>query len=183
MRVPGFGFRVPGSRAALGLMLLAGLIAVSGCGFHLRGSKQAPMPAELAELRVQVSGGASSYDPLLNAMHNALRTQGGVAIAERGDAPLLTLFGERVENRVISVDASGKAREYMMRYEVSFRLNDAEGRALLAPQTVVRQKSYTFDPLNVLAKEREEQELRREAQREAAEQIVRRLARYRPAAP
>jgi LPS-assembly lipoprotein len=167
----------------LRLLALVGLVALAGCGFHLRGSNQAPMPAELAVLRVQVSGGASSYDPLLNAMHNALRTQGGVTIAERGDAPLLTLFGERVDTRVISADASGKAREYMLRYQVSFRLADAEGRVLLAPQTVVRQKSYTFDPLNVLAKEREERELRREVQQEAAEQIVRRLARFNPAAP
>jgi outer membrane lipopolysaccharide assembly protein LptE/RlpB len=48
---------------------------------------------------------------------------------------------------------------------------------LSEPQTVKVQRDHQFDRLNVLAKEREEQELRREMQRDAAQQILRRLSR------
>jgi len=38
-------------------------------------------------------------------------------------------------------------------------------------------RDYTFDPVNVLAKEEEEQELIRTMQRDAVQQILRRLSR------
>jgi len=42
------------------------------------------------------------------------------------------------------------------------------------------QRDYRFNPLNVLAKEQEEANLKRELRRDALSQIVRRLARLKP---
>jgi hypothetical protein len=67
--------------------------------------------------------------------------------------------------------------EYLLKYELSFRLTDAAGQELAALQTIRLQRDYRFDPLNVLAKEREEQELKRDLQRDGVQQILRRLAR------
>ena len=134
----------------------------------------------LSTLRVVVENNQQQNDPLLMAMKNALRTQTDVQIEDSGDAPLLVLYGERSDSQVLSVGSTVKVEEYLLKYEVSFRLTGKEGKALAESQTVRVQRDLAFDRLNVLAKEREVQELRREMQRDAVQQILRRLSRITP---
>lgn len=168
-----------GWRISLLLLAACGLLLVS-CGFHLRGLDKAVLPAELAELRLLgPPGTAMAHDELYVAMREALATQGGARVSESAAAPALVLSAERISTQVLSVGTSGKVSEYLLRYEVDFHVTDAAGRERLAPQTIRLQRSYTFDPLNVLAKEREERDLLRALRRDAAAQIVRRLAKIR----
>ena len=84
-------------------------------------------------------------------------------------------MGEQTESRVASVStATAKASGYLLLYSVSFKL---DGPQPIAPQTIRLQRTYTFDPTQVLAREQQEQELLRDMRRDAAQQIVRRLAR------
>ena len=152
------------------------LLLVS-CGFHLRGTGKVELPPVFSTLRVMVENNQQQNDPLLVGMKNALRTQTDVQIEDSGDAPLLVFYGERSDSQLLSVSSSGRADEYLLKYEVSFRLTGKDGKALSEPQTVRVQRDHVFDRLNVLAKEREEQELRREMQRDAVRQILRRLSR------
>jgi LPS-assembly lipoprotein len=164
-------------------------LALAGCGFHLRGLDQAALPAELAALEITGPAGRGSPapEPLAAAVREALATQGGARVVEAPQArerlPALVLAAERVSTRVLSVGASGKVNEYLLRYEVDFRLLDADGREWLATQTLRFERSYSFDPLNVLAKEREENDLVQALRREAAARIVRRLSKWHPAPP
>ena len=134
----------------------------------------------LSTLRVMVENNQQPNDPLLMAMKNALRTQTDVQIEDSGDAPLLVLYGERSDSQVLSVGSTVKVEEYLLKYEVSFRLTGKEGKVLAESQTVRVQRDLAFDRLNVLAKEREVQELRGEMQRDAVQQILRRLSRITP---
>ena len=147
------------------------------CGFHLRGTGNVDIPSALSVLQVRVEGNSLENNPLLAAMKSALRSQTNIQVQESGDVPQLILYGEQSESRVLSVTSTGKVEEYLLKYEVSFRLMDKEGKPLSLPQTVKVQRDHQFDRLNVLAKEREEQELRREMQRDAVQQILRRLSR------
>lgn len=135
------------------------------------------MPAALSVLQVRVEGNLLENHPLLVAVKNALRTQSDVRIEESGDAPRLLLYGEQSDRRVLSVISVGKVDEYLLRYQASFRLVDADGRPLSAPQTVRVLREHQFDRFNVLAKEREEQELQDDMRRDAAQQILRQLSR------
>ena len=161
-------------------VLLAALGVLSSCGFHLRGTGKVEMSPVFSTLRIMVEGNQQQNDPLLVAMKNALHTQTDVQIEDTGDAPLLVLYGERSDSQVLSASSTGKADEYLLKYEVSFRLTGKEGKALAESQTVRVQRDLSFDRLNVLAKEREEQELRRAMQRDAVQQILRRLSRITP---
>lgn len=162
-------------------MLLATchLLLVS-CGFHLRGTGKYEMAPSLATLRVMVEGNQLQNDPLLVAMKNVLRAQTDAQIEDKGDAPVLMLYGERTDNQVLSVSSIGKVDEYLLKYEVSFRLIGKDNRPLAEPQTVRLQRDYTFDRFNVLAKETEEMNLRSEMRRDAVQQILRRLSRIGP---
>lgn len=156
------------------------VLATTACGFHLRGTGKVEFPPMLATLRVVLENNQQQNDPLLVAMKNALRTQTEVQLEDSGDAPLLVLYAERSDSQVLSVSSTGKADEYLLKYEVSFRLTGKDGKALAEPQTVRVQRDHAFDRLNVLAKEREEQEMRREMQRDAVQQILRRVSRIVP---
>ncbi|GAB4507513.1 MAG: hypothetical protein Tsb0026_03280 [Sulfuricaulis sp.] len=152
-------------------------LATAACGFHLRGTGKVEMPSSLSILQVKVEGNLLQNNPLLAAMKNALRSQTDIQIQESGDVPQLVLYGEQSQSQVLSVTSTGKVDEYLLKYEVSFRLVDKGGKLLSPPQTVKVQRDHQFDRLNVLAKEREEQELRSEMQRDAVQQILRRLSR------
>jgi LPS-assembly lipoprotein len=152
-------------------------LATTACGFHLRGTGKLETPAALSVLQVRVEGNLLENNPLLVAVKNALRTQTDIQVQESGDAPRLLLYDEQSDSRVLSVTSTGKVDEYLLRYEVSFRLVDVDNKLLSEPQTVKVQRDHQFDRLNVLAKEREERELRSEMQRDAAQQILRRLSR------
>ena len=87
----------------------------------------------------------------------------------------MVLLGEHTETRVASVStATAKASEYLLPYSASFRL---DGPTPMASQTIRLQRSYTFNPTQALAREQQEQELLRNMRQDAAQQIVRRLAR------
>ena len=159
-------------------MLLATcyLLLVS-CGFHLRSTGKYELAPALATLRVAVAGSRLQNDPLAVDMKNALRTQTDAQVEDAGDAPLLLLHVERSDSQLLSVDSTGRASEYLLRYEVSFQLVGRDRKPLAESQTVRVQRTYTFDRLNVLSTEREQADLQREMQRDAVQQILRRLSK------
>jgi LPS-assembly lipoprotein len=115
-------------------------------------------------------------------MRNVLREQAGVTVTEdvNTPAPILTLSGEYLDTQVLAIDVSGKVSDYLLNYRVSFTLTDAAGKVLLPTQNIKLQREYTFDKLSVLAKEKEDEFLRHEMQRDAVQQILRRLASLSP---
>ena len=159
------------------LIVLACLFALSACGFHLRGKESVQLSAELRRLRV-VTSDRTAYPPLLIEMRNALQAQTGVELAPPDAAvPTLSLFAESSLSEPV-VDISAYATGYILSYKVSFSLKDAAGREVLPKNTVRVQREYDFDRRNqnVIAKEKEADFLRAEMQRDAVQQILRRLA-------
>lgn len=151
-------------------------VAVSACGFHLRGSAQDGFPPEARSMRVVVKNNREAYGALRLAMRSALQ-RSGVTVTESGDGLLLTLTEENFENQVLSVNAAGAGREYLIRYEVAYRLTDSAGKERVAGDTVRVLREQLVEPAAILAREIEERELREAMRQEAAQQIVRRLAR------
>ena len=166
--------------AALYLVSCILYLSLTACGFHLRGQESADLPASLTTLRLS----ASPYAPLTVEMRNALKGQAGVQVVEGVDAsvPTLTLVGEAIQSQVQAIDITGKVSDYLLNYSVGFSLTGADGKVLLPLQRIKLQREYTFDKLNVLAKEREDEFLRNEMRRDAVQQILRRLASLAPRA-
>ncbi len=179
MNIPHSPFRIPHCWRRC-LFIAASVAFLSACGFQLRGAGTYKLPDSLATLRVIVQGSQSVNDPLRLAMEDMLRTQAGGTVVQIGDVPVLILSTEIIDNQVLTVDTSGKVNAYLVRYELGFNVVDAAGEPLLLPQTLRLQRDYRFNPLSVLAKEQEEENLKRELRRDALSQIVRRLARLTP---
>lgn len=164
--------------AALVSLYLASCIlylALNGCGFQLRGASSVTLPPELRVLRVSMGTG---FPPLLIEVRNALRVLGNVKLTEDATAsvPVLNLLNEQSINEVLSIDSTGRINAYLLSYRVDFSLTGADGKPLLPVQAVKLQREYTFDRLNVLATEHQSEFLQNEMRRDAAQQILRRLA-------
>lgn len=156
----------------LGLMGL-GLLLLSGCGFHLRGSVE--LPAALESLYI---AGTPSDGELAVAIEIALASNGGQRAADRETATaVLAIEDERFTRRVLSVDSSGKALEYELNYRLAYTLYSVEGKELVAYQRIEQQRDYLYDAGNVLGMSDEEQALRETMRRSGVNRMLQRLRR------
>lgn len=153
--------------------LLLGLaLTLTGCGFQLRG--QAPVPSALEPLAVQ----CSSQVPL--ALCESVRDQlalGGIRLAEPEQAEhLLRLEDFREQRRASAITLQAAAAEYDLRQSVSLNLVTADRIPLIAGAEVSSSDTYSYDETNVLAKRREEEEIRNNLYQRLAQQVIFRLA-------
>jgi LPS-assembly lipoprotein len=166
------------ARAVLMFLLVGAAfsLTLSGCGFHLRGNSAATLPPELSVMRVTMGG--SGYPPLLVEMRKALLALGTVQLTDNVTArtPVLQLLGETIQNQELAIDSSGRPIAYLLNYRANFSLTGADGKPLLPAQSVKLQREYSFDRLNVIASEKQSDFIQAEMRRDAAQQIVRRLA-------
>ena len=153
-------------RAALALPL----VALSGCGFHLRGSQQLPFET----LYLAVPENSALGAELARNIRVGTSTQ---IVADRAKAQaVLELINELREREVLALDAQGRVREYQLRLRLVLRVTDGKGREFLAGTPLSVQRDIAFNESLVLAREAEETMLYRDMQTDLVQQIVRRLA-------
>jgi len=161
-------------RAGAVALVCMALLTVS-CGFQLRGSQSVRLPPDLKVMRIVMGAG---YPPLLVEVRNSLRVLGQVRVTDdiKATVPVLNILREQSVSEVLSVDSTGRINAYLLNYRIDFSLTGADGKNLLPAQSIKLQREYTFDRLNVLATERQAEFLQNEMRRDAAQQILRRLA-------
>jgi LPS-assembly lipoprotein len=159
---------------ALAAVLLA--LALSACGFQLRGSGgQYTLPFHSLYV------GFSDTSALGTELKRNLRGGGTVVAtdAKAADA-LFDVLAETRNKSILSLNSQGRVREYLLTYTLQFRVRDAKGAELLGPTEISLKRSYTFNESQVLAKESEESLLYRDMQTDLVQQILRRLAAIKP---
>ncbi|MGD9163140.1 MAG: LPS assembly lipoprotein LptE [Chromatiales bacterium] len=151
--------------------LLLLLLTLSGCGFHLKGYQQAASPA-LNGLYVERG---EERGTLAGTLAHNLRT-GGVELAAdaRSAKARVKITQERLQSRVLAVDANGKALDSELQLEASFRLTPASGdEPTTQTLELVRQLSYSGS--DELGQRNEAALLADDMRNDMANQIIRRL--------
>ncbi|MES3023830.1 MAG: LPS assembly lipoprotein LptE [Pseudomonadota bacterium] len=159
---------------AFALLLLAA--AVSACGFKLRGSDgQFNMPFKSIYLGFAVTS------PLGTELKRNLRAVDTEVLEEAARAEaLFDVLGETRGKSILSLNAQGRVREYLLTYTLVFRVRDRNGAELLKSTDISLKRSITFNERQVLANESEEALLYRDMQTDLVQQILRRLAAIKP---
>jgi len=159
------------------LVLLAVLLALAGCGFQLRGTADLPFDT----LYMPPPGGPGIALDLKRNIQAGTHTK-VVDDAKTADAVLE--FSQEVRDRLIlSLAATGRVREYQLRYLVAFRVHDGKGGEFVPISTVTLTRDITFNDSDVLSKQTEEQLLYRDMQFDMVQLIMRRLAAAKPPKP
>ena len=156
------------ARRSLLALLLTGLLAA--CGFQLRGAYALPFD----KLYIAV--------PETNEMHAQLKRSIAtgsnarvVGTQQDAQATLLILSDKNAKN-ILSLTATGQAREFQLVRTFNFRVVDGKGRDWL-PQTQIEiHRDISFSDNLVLSKDLEEALLWRDIQNDLVQQIMRRLS-------
>jgi LPS-assembly lipoprotein len=151
-------------------VVLSLLLALAGCGFHLRGS--VALPPSLSAIYVE-----QQQAPLIGeALYHAFTEQRLSPVEEKAQAQVvLNVSQEQYQRQVLSVGATGNVQEYQLNYSVNLKILDAAGQALADPQILRITRELRYDSAEVVAKADEEQQLKTEILADAARQIMRRL--------
>lgn len=161
--------RVP---AWLCVALLA--LAVTGCGFQLRGS--ASLPPEMASTWLQVQDRSSPFvrelELLLRANDVTLVDGPGADVAE------LKIRRERISRRALSIAGDARVREFELVFDLEFELKGAGGDLLLRPETLRLERDFQFDEQEILGAANEEELLREDLRRSMAQMLIRRLEAF-----
>jgi LPS-assembly lipoprotein len=145
-------------------------LAAGGCGFHLEGSTA--LPPGLGKTYLDSTDPHSEFHTRLT---DALRLRGSQVVETAAEADsVLKIVGDSTGQRVLSVSARNIPREYEIYYQVTFSLTIG-GDEIIEPESLVMTRSYTYDETQVLAKSREELDLRRSLAEDLARQVLRRI--------
>jgi LPS-assembly lipoprotein len=155
------------------LAAIALVATLSGCGFQLRGSGSQFAGIEGERIFVSDSQAAT----VAAQVRSQLGLAGAALATGVGDADYRLLIArERLDRQVLSVSPqTGKVEEYQLLLRVSLSITAASGQILVDQQQITLSRDFTYDEDAALGKFSEEQLLREEMTREAADQILRRL--------
>ena len=160
-------------RAAHAALLLLSL-TITSCGFQLRGTAvDREWPPTLAQLQLKLD--ASQNTVFERTLRDELAQVYRVQLVDNS-APVLAVSGVSQSRKVLSLSSTGKASEYLLRFDTAFSLSDAAGKQLIASQQFRLQREFTVGTENILAKQAEEQRIYDEMQADAARQLLRRVA-------
>tara|TARA_R110002126_G_scaffold97190_16_gene226782 strand:- start:297 stop:770 length:474 start_codon:yes stop_codon:yes gene_type:complete len=151
-------------------LIVATLVLVlTSCGFHLRGNL--PL-SQFPAIFVQ----SEAHSELAKLLSERLR-QNSVQLldSEQTDAPTIQLINDTLERRTLSLFPSGQVAEYELIYKVSYYLIMPGNEPAFNQFELYR--DYQDDPNQALAKARELDLLLSELRQQAANRIIRQLAR------
>jgi len=152
------------------VILFLAVFALAGCGFQLRGTAGLPFktiymlpanqPGVALDLRRNIQAG----------------TRTTVVDDPKKAEAVLEFSQELREKHILSLAATGRVREFQLRYRVAFRVHDGKGGDYVPHSLIQLNRDVTFNDAEILAKEAEEQLLFRDMQSDMVQQIMRRIA-------
>ena len=156
------------------ILLLALLLALTACGFQLRGT------ADLAFKNLYMQGSKLTINKNLT---RSLKVNGVTVVDNPEKAELfLEMLSEQREQKILSLSGGGKVREFEIIYRVSFRLRSPSSETWGPVQTVENRRDFSYDDSQLLAKEAEEQRLLEDMRNAATREIMRLLVVQKPQA-
>ena len=147
------------------------VLQLSACGFRLRGAVEVP-----PELKVVYISGVGEFAPLTQELKKVLQRSGTRVLSSQADAQsIISIANENLRKRVLSVDTQGRAAEYELIYSFLFDVKKADGEVIVPQQKIDLSRDFRFDPNNVLAKDAEEVQIRKDMISFAVRQMMRRI--------
>ena len=145
-------------------------LAISGCGFQLRGTGQTTILLESVYLNAIDNSGALARE-LIDSLE-----QSGVEFTSNGNAQVsIRLDRERFSRRPVSTTGQINVAEYELTLEVGFEVLTRGGDVLIPPTRIRTERIYTFDSSSLVGSNEEESLLNEEMRRDVIGQLLQRI--------
>lgn len=159
------------------ILLIILMLSLSACGFHLRGHNVNEKSFPFASLYLK----SAAPTPFIADLENSLELYKIRIAATAAEADLtLDIVSEASDKQILALSGAGQVLEYQLRYRVSLRAYDKQMMEWLPADEISLQRTLTYDPAQILAKEQEESLLYRDMRSDAVQQVMRRLSRAKP---
>lgn len=151
-------------------LLCASLVlALTACGFQLRGTGEAILPID--QLAIRTPGGPY---PLRGHVEDVLRGSGVTIVDERPEVYQLILSPERSERRAISINTRARAGQYELTLSVDAALH-RDGTLVAGPETFRARDNFYEDTANITGSNSGLGLTLEDLRRDLAGQIIRRM--------
>lgn len=153
--------------------LLFSLFTLQGCGFQLRGfhTVEGKTYPALPSKGVIVLGGGGVAEKL-NQQIATLSPRSNNPLGDKPDTEII-LSGEKVEQKILTVNASNQIREYRVYLEQAYRIK-YQDKTILENGFLRIFRDYSYKDGSILGKESEQGMLIQDMYQDAANQILQR---------
>lgn len=156
------------------ILILFLCLALSGCGFHLRGNLD--LPSWLNNIAVVLE---NAHRDLAHNIVESLKSYDINVPTDPGLAQYwLIIEQDNLQQNISSVSSSTTSRQYELTYSVRFKLVKAHGKEMIPSTTIAITRQTTVNNNRILGSNQEEELLLHEMRRDAATQIMNRVSRY-----
>jgi LPS-assembly lipoprotein len=150
------------------ILILAILLSLTACGFHLYGQKA--VPPQMQTMYLQSN---NPYGTLETNLKQSLRAVGVKFAGAANQAPVtLNITSANLNHGDSNTVSSAQATVYNFTYDVTFNLLDASGNPIIGQQTVQSARTLTLNPNEVLDANPEVDTTRQEMERELSFKII-----------
>ena len=131
------------------------LLALSGCGFHLRGDM--PLAPPLKRLYLETK---DPYGQLTRNLKQYLKMSGVYLTSSPADADAILVIQNEVEGQQLqSISGTQQTRQYNLTLTVLFNVSDPNGAALTGQKSVVESRPLTIQSNQILGGSNEQANL------------------------
>lgn len=156
----------------LRLLVVFALLALTACGFQLRGI------ANLSFKTLYIEGPKLT---ITRELQQSIKNNSIVIVDDINEAEVvLNLMGESNQKRILSLGGTGTVREYELNYEVNFRVREASNPIWNKLQSIKIRRDYSYNDKLLLGKSDEETRINNDMRSDAVREIVRRLSAFKP---
>lgn len=160
-----------GKRLAV-IVLTCGLSAgLVGCGFHLKGNNPSSVPVAYSVMSLALPANTEELQEKLAIYLGAA----GVQLSNSPNAYVLRVLDYTPRR----LELNGKLVETLLRLNVTFRIEDAQGNPVTEPRTIVATRTYQYDIETVNTDDQEQVFLKQVLIDDVAQQIARQISSNR----
>ncbi|MEA3275297.1 MAG: LPS assembly lipoprotein LptE [Pseudomonadota bacterium] len=157
-------------RSGSALVAATLVVALSACGFHLRGVVD--IPPELNPMYIEAPGGSPVRAAIVQRLSGS---QVQLAAKPQDARVIIRIANESRSSRVAAVDRDGKVLASELHYRVAFEALAADGEQRVPQQALDLVRTYENPDVEVLGKQLEADLIYEDLIQEAADRILGRL--------
>lgn len=141
------------------------------CGFHLQGPLQLVPP--LRTIFIQTP---DPYGSLSRSLREYMRMSDvTVACSPAQATAILVIMQDITSQELLSVSSTQQTRQYVLKVNVAFEINDPRGRTIVPPQSVIESRMITVQSNQILGSSNEANLYYQQMRRSIAYAIMNRL--------
>lgn len=148
------------------------MLALSACGFHLRGQYQLPEP--LFRLFIQTT---DPYNPFVLRLEQVLTKMHVVIVPSASEAKVvLVILALNNSQNLVSSSTTSQVNTYALSYTLRFSLTSPSGTLLIGPDSVSASQNYTISSSQAISGSSQEQQLNDQLYQDVIYQLFNQLS-------